>query len=511
MRVRDVVGLALVALRQRLLRTLLTTVGVAVGSFVLLTSLAIGQGVQSVILGQLRKQDQLRRILVWPGGGPRLGVPEEDLAVPGDMTEARRARLREAIQRRWQSPTKRPPALGLTAEQVTTLGQLDHVEAVTPSFTWSGTVAIDGKTVPGLVRTVDEDDPSVPRRLLAGRLFERGEKAILVSEYALYRLGITEEAEVQSVLSRPATLGLTVLQPNIGNLLFLLNVSRPDLSAEEKRVLDKVLRQLPMALGKLDLTSEERKVLGGLLREARPEDRRSVERTLPVVGVFRDVARAELGPWDGPPRPIEVLLPAGLAREIYFSVPGRAQTGVPQVSVRVDREENLREVETRIKDMGMETFSFADLLDQIRVHVLLISVACTLVALIALAVAALGITNTMLMSVLERTHEIGVMKATGAGDGEVQALFLMEGTLIGVVGALAGVVAGWLVSFPGDRLAQHLVATQTPMRLEESVFAYPWWLVLGVPALVCVLTTLAAVYPARRAARIDPITALRQR
>src|SRR5258708_5948551 len=110
-------ALALVALRQRRLRTLLTTVGVAVGSFVLLTSLSIGRGVQDVILGQLRKQDQLRRILVWPGGAPPGQVPEADLEVPGEMSADRRERLREAIRRRWQAPARKP-SRGLSTAQL---------------------------------------------------------------------------------------------------------------------------------------------------------------------------------------------------------------------------------------------------------------------------------------------------------------------------------------------------------------------------------------------------------
>src|ERR1700733_15355394 len=107
-RTRDVVGLALVALRQRKVRTVLAILGVAVGSFVLVTSLSIGEGVQGVLLEQLRKQDQLRRIIVWQGnGGCREDVPAADLDVKGEMSEARRQRLREAIIRRWQAPPKK--------------------------------------------------------------------------------------------------------------------------------------------------------------------------------------------------------------------------------------------------------------------------------------------------------------------------------------------------------------------------------------------------------------------
>ena len=123
MRAGDVFGLALQAMRQRKVRTALTVVGVSIGCFVLITSLSVGQGVQEVILGQLRKQDQLRRIVVWPGGGKQGEVPPAELEVPGEMSEARRERLREAIRKRWQAPQRVAPP-GLKPAQVEALEHL---------------------------------------------------------------------------------------------------------------------------------------------------------------------------------------------------------------------------------------------------------------------------------------------------------------------------------------------------------------------------------------------------
>jgi len=134
-----------------------------------------------------------------------------------------------------------------------------------------------------------------------------------------------------------------------------------------------------------------------------------------------------------------------------------------------------------------------------------------LLAVVALMVAALGITNTMLMSVLERTHEIGVMKAVGARQGELMLMFLVEGLVIGVGGRAGGLAAAWLLSFPGDALARHLMSAGCrcgwTSRCSSSRPGWRW----ARRCWCAPLTTLAAVMPARRAARIDPIEALRQR
>ena len=72
-----------------------------------------------------------------------------------------------------------------------------------------------------------------------------------------------------------------------------------------------------------------------------------------------------------------------------------------------------------------------------------------------------------------------------------------------------GLLVSWLASFPGDSIARRIIEEQTHGTMEGSVFAFPLWLTIGVPLFACLVTTLAAAYPARRASRIDPIAALR--
>lgn len=88
-------------------------------------------------------------------------------------------------------------------------------------------------------------------------------------------------------------------------------------------------------------------------------------------------------------------------------------------------------------------------------------------------------------------------------------LFLLEGAWVGILGSLLGLLCGWLASLPGDRITRRLAEQQTKAPFDHSLFAFPWYLVLGVPLFVTLLTMLAAVYPARRAARVNPMTALR--
>jgi putative ABC transport system permease protein len=126
---------------------------------------------------------------------------------------------------------------------------------------------------------------------------------------------------------------------------------------------------------------------------------------------------------------------------------------------------------------------------------------------IALVVAAVGVVNTMVMSILERTREIGVMRAVGARRGTVSALFTFEAALLGFFGGVVGLGIGYgavLIANPliNKQLSSNNVAS-------SNIITLPLWLILGVVGLTTVIGLLAGLYPARRAARLDPVEALR--
>src|SRR5262249_30453 len=156
-------------------------------------------------------------------------------------------------------------------------------------------------------------------------------------------------------------------------------------------------------------------------------------------------------------RDAELFLPALTVSEMVSRDPRHPRYGYGQATVTVRHEGHLKEVGDRITAMGFRCFSLADFYQRLRKNMLLLSIAAAFLPAMALVVASVGITNMMLMSVMERTHEIGLMKAVGARDRHVLLLFLSEGVVLGAVGGLIGLLLGWLVSFPGDQIARGIV------------------------------------------------------
>jgi putative ABC transport system permease protein len=522
MRLADVLGIALSALCQRKVRTALTLSGVVIGTFILAINLSLGRGTQDEILRQLRRGQELRQVMVWPRYEAReQDIPAEDLQVKGDMSDAKRARLRQAIVRRWQAHGGQPRRnVLLTRERIQAIAALPHVESVVPPRQGCRAV-LDGKGRDVLSLAATTDNDTFHQRLVAGDYFpsDAGHEAI-VGEYLLYLWDIRSDDAVAGVLGRKLRLEYRTGSAAPATLLALLGAGRTDLSADEALAMQRAMRRLPAVLDKLDLMPEDvstlRKLFTRLAPSPSPEPAPPVVAEFTITGVFRELTDEEFK--DSAPlgwgvnamsRNTDIWLPASTAQEMFLRVPQIAENGFPSVLVTVDSEEHVKEVTERVHEMELDNFAPLNVIEEVRSNLILTAVLTGLLAAAALLVAVLGITNTMLMSVLERTREIGIMKAVGARDWHVQALFLVEGTVLGVCGGAVGVLLAWLASFPGDALARTLLHQSTQLNLTGRLFVFPWWLTLGLPALAGVVTTLAAVYPARRAARVNPIAALR--
>ncbi len=177
------------------------------------------------------------------------------------------------------------------------------------------------------------------------------------------------------------------------------------------------------------------------------------------------------------------------------------------VYVRVKNIKQTQSVVDTLKHKGLNVFALSEQLKEIKRAFMIMDSLLGAIGLIALIVAALGIINTMLMSILERTREIGIMKSIGGSEGEIRVIFFVEAASIGLIGAIFGLGLGWIVT----RIANVVMNTQLrPQDLQPvDLFSFPLWLILGAIAFSVIISLAAGLYPAARAARVDPVKALR--
>jgi putative ABC transport system permease protein len=237
----------------------------------------------------------------------------------------------------------------------------------------------------------------------------------------------------------------------------------------------------------------------------------SREQKLNIVGV------ADLDPESmrGPTR-AKVFLPLKLAESLHVMQPtdlreiARAASDPPvysSISVRVKNPSQVQVVEDAIKRMGFTTFSILDASRGLRQFFAVLYAFLGIFGSLALIVASIGIVNTLVMAILERRREIGIMKAIGASDGDVKRLFFAEAGAMGALGGFVGVALGWAIG--------QLINFGTNVYLRrqslppEHFWAVPWWLVAGAILFAFVVSLVSGLYPAGRAARLDPVQALR--
>jgi len=161
----------------------------------------------------------------------------------------------------------------------------------------------------------------------------------------------------------------------------------------------------------------------------------------------------------------------------------------------------------KLKELGFSAFSLLDASKSLRIFFSVFDLLMGIFGSLALAVATLGIINTLVMAILERRREIGVLKALGAADRDVKQLFFVEAGVMGLFGGMLGTLLGWLIGRSltlGTNLYLH---RQNLPGVDIS--SVPWWLVLGGIGFAVLVSLAAGLYPASRAARLDPVQALR--
>ncbi|MDO9086276.1 MAG: ABC transporter permease [Anaerolineaceae bacterium] len=190
----------------------------------------------------------------------------------------------------------------------------------------------------------------------------------------------------------------------------------------------------------------------------------------------------------------------------------RNKDGYNNVIVRAESPEVVMDVTQQINDMGFMAYSPQSTVEGINSFFVILQIVFGGIGAIALLVAAIGIANTMTMAILERTREIGLMKAVGATNRDVLTIFLGEAAGIGFLGGLGGAILGWIGGYILNVVSMQFLASQAQEQgyMSTSLSAEtPLWLLLFAIIFATLVGFLSGLYPALRAATLEPVTALK--
>ncbi len=181
------------------------------------------------------------------------------------------------------------------------------------------------------------------------------------------------------------------------------------------------------------------------------------------------------------------------------------QTGYSGVAVEAEDSQYVSDVVSDVQGLGYSAFSLQQVIKQIDEGFGVFRGILAGIGAVALLVAAIGIANTMIMAVLERTREIGIMKAVGASPGNIRTLFLAEAGVVGIFGGALGLALG----YGGGKLIERVIQQLNPRTNPQDIFVVDPPLALGALALALAMSLVAGFLPARRAMRMSALAALR--
>ncbi len=190
----------------------------------------------------------------------------------------------------------------------------------------------------------------------------------------------------------------------------------------------------------------------------------------------------------------------------------RKKEGYGQLIVRAEDPEQTLSIAEQINDLGYQASTPQSFLEPINNFFSIMQLIFGGVGAIALLVAAIGIANTMTMAILERTREIGLMKAVGATNRDVLSIFLGEAGGIGFLGGLGGVIIGWLAGQVINVVALAYLTQQVSQSggaPPSFAISTPLWLPIFALTFATLVGLISGLYPALRAATLVPVNALK--
>lgn len=466
MKTKDLILMSLRNLNRRKLRTFLTVLGVVIGSISIIMMISLGFGMTDSTKKQLASAGSLTQIDIYPANRYG-GMDEED-----------------------GKKKKTDKVAKLDDATVEKLKKIPHVEAVLATEQFEAQINV--KNLQGYASIIGVDPVEYAKfdiKLDSGRMLQEG--------------------DVNQVV-----MGRDVLR-------WLSNPQRPRMGASQQEERDPLTTKMFLTLN----TGGGYDPNGNSTEANKPKQKYQIE----AVGVFRD---------DDYENNYYIVMPIDYLRKMKKDAKklqaGNRQNGFNDymyggredkenkynnIKVKVDNVDNVQKVQEQIEAMGLKPHSLNDILVEINNSSKTQRLILGGIGAVSLLVAAIGISNTMVMSIYERTKEIGVMKVIGASVSDIKKMFLTESAFIGLLGGLVGIVLSYAISallnylgvkygFAANMSGGGYSPDFDPTQLKMSII--PAWLALASLLFSALIGIVSGYFPAKKATKLSALEAMRQ-
>jgi len=450
MKLLDLLKLSISNLKRRKLRTVLTVLGVLIGTASVVTMLSLGIGLDELNKESIAQSGSLKAI---------------DVSVPYN---------------RQNDTSKKTEPLRIKDETISSFSKLEHVEGVSPVLSTS-VIVMQGPYMQNVQVSGVGNDFMAEIELESGHL-------------------PTDKKNLEFVY---------------GNFIIrdFYNSKKPSESFYDTNKLPNVDYYKPMFVI-FDTDAYEKSNMGGE-NAPKPPKKYIIE----TAGVVKGGASMDdFDNYNSYSYGIYCNIDAlkSMLKKIYKNkpIPGQPTTkkGKPlkylvydSAKIYVDDMKNVIGVQKQITEMGFQADSQMEWIEQSKASTNMIQMVLGGIGAVSLFVASIGIANTMMMSIYERTKEIGIMKVLGCDMNRIRDMFLIESGAIGLIGGLTGVIFSFIISF----IINAFGVAASVAGVDGDISRIPLWLVISAIIFAIIIGMLAGFFPSLRAMKLSPLTALR--
>ncbi|MBY0754017.1 ABC transporter permease [Clostridium sardiniense] len=445
MKFKDYIKMAFSNLGRRKLRTFLTAFAVAIGVMLIITMVSLGKGVENLITDSLEEFNNINSITV---------IPTE---YKDDVDDSANTNENAVADTKFKEITK---------ENINKIKEKGDVQDIVSMFNAS-------------ISSIKLGDKDVKLASVNG----------VDTNYSIYG-----KSNVDSARQKKKDDSIDYLIS--GDLI-------KDNNASECMITEKLSKKLGIDNTK-DMIGKEIEIIADKSFANIKEKPLSLK--VKVVGVINEKVNES----------DSVITTIGVADKINKFMKNNeytyAKVGPTTINVNVKNASDVKTINEYIqKDLGYTTFSLEDVAERVKSIFIVIKSILAIGGAIVLFVAALGVINTMVMSIYERTKSIGVMKAVGASKGDIKAIFLVESGAIGFIGGVLGTLFSLFNLVVIKAIATYVLKSKgvTDTSFLDNVFASPLKICLITISFAIIITILAGLYPSSRAAKLNPIDALK--